>query len=104
MEKRLVEVAKDKEIVCYFNGFEDGESFVKIIDIVREKIKPDYSTFQGITDMQGYFDKLGLHVELEYDGMIGNYLVYRGEMDKESINTVKKWAKLIFDGLMQMER
>jgi len=94
---------QDKVVVCHFNGFEDGESFIKIIDIVREKIKPDHSTFQGITDMQGYFDKSGLHVEIEYDGMIGNYLVYRGAMNVESIKTVKEWAQIIFAGLMDSE-
>lgn len=105
MDKKLVEVMRDTgEFVCHFVGFDEWESFVKIIDIVREKIKPDHSVFQGITDMQGYFDKSGLHVELEYDGMIGNYLVYRGLMDEESIKTVKEWAHVIFDGLMDDEK
>jgi len=104
MDKKLVEAVEEKEITCFFNGFDDGMSFVKITRIVREKIKPDYSTFQGITDMHGYFDKFGIRVELEYDGMIGNYLVCRGLMDEESINVVKKWARIIFDGLMDDEK
>ena len=103
MDKRLIECVKEKEVLCIFDGFEDWRSFVKIFDIISEKIKPDYSNFEGITDMHGYFDKYGLHVELEYNGMMGNFLVYRGSMDEESINTVKKWARIIFAGLMDGE-
>lgn len=57
-----------------------------------------------MTDMNGYFIKDGLYISIEYNKMIGNYMVYKYEKySVHTLDTVTKWVKLVFtrmkDGL-----
>jgi len=101
MKKYKLVDTSDANIVSYdFVGFDDWIDFEKIMRFVRTRIEPERANYQGITDMHGYFDKDGLHVELEYDGAVGNWLEFKGERTEQNLSKVREWANLIFDELM----
>lgn len=101
MQYKLVEsISENSKITYYFVGFDDWRDFVKIMNIVKNNIKPDKSNYQGITDMNGYFKKDGLYIEVQYDEMIGNYLEFNGDKTDENLNRIKEWSEIIFDNLI----
>lgn len=101
MEKyRLVDTSEGSVITYDFFGFDDWRDFDKIVSIIKENIRPTKIDWQGIEDMNGYFEKEGLLVNLEYDSMGQNYIEFKGEQTKENLAKVKGWAELIFNKLM----
>ena len=101
MQYKLAEsISENSKITYDFVGFDDWRDFVKIMNIVKDNIKPNKSDYQGITDINGYFEKDGLYIEVQYDEMIGNYLEFKGDKTDENLNKVKEWAKIIFDNLI----
>ena len=100
MERKLI-IAKESNIVEYhFVEFDDGMDFISITRIIEDKISPDKMDYQGIEDMHGFFEKDNLHVDLEYDGMIGNWMEFKGEQSEKNLAKVREWANIIFDNLM----
>ncbi len=101
MKFELIETSqKNNEITYDFNGFDDCDHFLKIIKIIKDIIKPSRCKYSGLTDMDGYFEKDGLHVDTEYNSMIGNYLIFKGENTEANLKKVREWAKIIYDNLM----
>ena len=101
MKYELIETNQNNnEITFDFNGFDDCDDFVKIMNIIKGVIKPKICKYSGLTDMDGYFEKDGLRVVAEYNSMIGNYLIFNGDKTEVNIAKVRRWAKLIFDNLM----
>ena len=101
MDKKLVEgILKNNDLIFGFVGFDDWTDFDKIIAIIKNRINPDNLDYQGMTDMNGYFVKDGLHVEIRYNSMMGNDLVFKEERTEENLNKLRKWSKVIFDNLM----
>ncbi len=103
MEYRLtISDSKENTIEYDFIGFDNWTDFDKIIKIAKQGIKPDEIHYRGVTDMHGYFIKDGIRVDIEYDSMIGNWLVYKKEKNNEEhLEKVTEWARLIFDSLME---
>lgn len=93
--------SEDNEIIFDFIGFEDWKDFVSIMEVIQDLIKADKSEYKGITDMNGYFEKEGLTVGVEYSSMLGNCLVYKGEQTEEALSKLRSWSKMIFDALMK---
>lgn len=98
--KLVVAVVNKNLIEYHFNEFDAGWDFVEITRIIKAKIKPQRINYEGITDMHGYFEKDGLRLKLEYDGMIGNWMEFKGEQTENNKAKVKELAQLIFDELM----
>ncbi|WP_459477390.1 hypothetical protein [Clostridium saccharoperbutylacetonicum] len=102
MQYKLTEsISNDNKIIYDFVGFEDWKDFVKIMDIIKVKINPDKIDYKGITDMNGYFEKDGLYVEIQYDEMIGNYVEFKGDKSEENIIKIRRWINVIFDSLIK---
>lgn len=100
MQHKLSESISDTGTITFdFIGFDDWKTFVKIMEIVEDRIKPDKSNYQGVTDMNGFFEKDGLRVEIQYDEMIGNFLEFKGEKTNDNLIIIREWAQLIFDSL-----
>jgi len=100
MEYKLTESGKTStEKTFYFVGFDDWEDFVKIMKLVEEKIKPNESNYKGITDMNGYFKKDGITVEVEYSSMVGNCMIFKGTQTDANIEKVRLWAITIIENL-----
>ena len=101
MQYKLVEsISENNKITYDFVGFDDWRDFIKIMDIVNKELKPNKTDYQGITDMNGYFEKDELYIEVQYDEMIGNYLEFNGDKTDENLRKIKEWAKIIFDSLI----
>lgn len=100
MQYKMVETVEDKVITFDFFGFDDWHDFNKIISIIKSTIRPTKIEWQGATDMNGYFEKDGVLVNLEYDSMGQNYLEYKGEQTETNLAKVRGWANIIFDNLM----
>ena len=101
MQYKLVEsISENNKITYDFVGFDDWRDFIKIMDIVNKELKPNKTDYQGITDMNGYFEKDELYIEVQYDEMIGNYLEFTGDKTDENLRKIKEWAKIIFDSLI----
>jgi len=100
MEKKLIEAIEIDHVEYHFVEFDDGMDFVKIIDIIQDYIKPDRINYHGIEDSHGYFEKDGLYVGLEYDGLIGNWMEFKGEQTEGNLTKVRGWANVIFNNLM----
>jgi hypothetical protein len=100
MEHRLAEAKKEGLVRFHFVEFDDGMDFIAIVRIIKTIIKPDKIDYRGIEDSNGYFEKDGLHIDLEYDGLIGNWMEFKGEQTKENLAKVRGWAELIFNELM----
>lgn len=102
MRYKLSESTSDDNKITYdFVGFDDWRDFVKIMNIIKDKINPNKSDYQGITDMNGYFEKDGLYIEVQYDEMIGNYLEFKGDQSERNIIKIREWANVIFENLMK---
>ena len=100
MEHRLTEVKKEGLSRYHFVEFDDGMDFIRITEIIKNRIHPDRMDYYGIEDMHGFFEKDSLHVDLEYDGMIGNWMEFKGDQTEMNLAKVRKWAEIIFDDLM----
>jgi hypothetical protein len=100
MKHKMVETIKEDKVVYDFFWFDDWRDFDKIIFIVKDKIKPDKIDWNGLEDMNGYFEKDGLLVNLEYDSMGQNYIEFKGEQTERNLAKVREWANIIFDNLM----
>ena len=100
MEKKLIEVFDKNCVEYHFVEFDDGMDFIRITRIIKDKISPDQLDYQGIEDMHGFFEKDSLHIDLEYDGMIGNWMEFKGEQSDKNLRKVREWANTIFDNLM----
>ena len=100
MKKELREgTPKSGWVTFCFNGYDDCDDYLKIIDSIKEVVKPDKITFRGMEDMDGYFIKNGLKVTVEYDSMIGNMLEYENNGTSENLDEVRHWVKQIWDNL-----
>lgn len=100
MEHRMAEKNKASYTIYYFFGFDDWRDFDKIISIVKNNIRPTKIDWQGAEDMNGYFEKDGLLVNMEYDSMGQNYMEFKGEQNEKNLEKVREWANIIFDNLM----
>jgi hypothetical protein len=103
MEKQLIETSyKNKEKYFYFVKYDDWKDFIRIVKIVKENIVPDKIKYSGITDMNGYFIKDGIRIEINYD-FTGNELLYKDTGNPEDLEKVRGWAKTIWDELQKWE-
>ncbi len=102
MEKKLIEAFEHDYVEYHFVEFDDGMDFIRITEIIKDKIGPDKMDYQGIEDMHGFFEKDNLHVDLEYDGMIGNWMEFKGEQSERNLEKVREWAKIVFENLMEV--
>jgi len=93
-----------EQIQFDFMGFNKWEDFYSIIDIIQRKIQPDILRYHGLVDINGYFEKDGLSVSIEFTEQVGNSLVYMIDENKESFNMVSRWAKQIFDEMISDRR
>ncbi|MEL4105372.1 hypothetical protein AAFA46_00840 [Oscillospiraceae bacterium WX1] len=101
MDRRLFEVLlSGNNYVFGFAGFEESEDFSKIMKIIEEEIRPNRCNGGGLEDKLGYFDKDGFRVEVEFNSIMGNFLVYQGQRSDENLAKIREWAKIIFDNLM----
>lgn len=102
MNKRLSEglMESKNEYIFAFVGFDDYNDYIQIINIIKNVLKPDICKYSGLTDMYGYFEKDGLQVDVEFNWMIDNCLIFKGERTENNLQKVREWAKIIFDNLM----
>lgn len=100
IEKKLVEAPQENEdLAFYFNCYDYWEDFVLIFKIVNEKIHPEKSDYSGITDMDGYFIKDGIRMEVYFDEMVGNDMLYKSTGKAEDAEKARGWARLIWEEL-----
>ncbi|NPV90072.1 MAG: hypothetical protein HPY50_04760 [Firmicutes bacterium] len=92
------------DIVFDLFGFRDCEDFVTMTKIIKVIIKPNSIQYSGIIDMDGYFVKDGIRVEMEYDSMTGNELIYKGDRSEEKVAKVRQWAQIVFSELMRRDQ
>lgn len=83
----------------YYKGYDYWEDFDLMFKIVDEKIHPEKSDYWGITDMSGYFVKDGVRMEVEFDSMCGNDILYKSTGKAEDAEKAKGWARLIWEEL-----
>ena len=100
MEKKLMEAPHENgDWAFYFNCYDYWEDFVLIFEIADEKIHPEKSDYRGITDMDGYFIKDGIRMEVFNDDMIGNRMLYKSTGKAEDAEKARGWARLIWEEL-----
>lgn len=101
MQYELVESKTNNSQITYdFSGFDDWISINKIVNIIRGSIKPSRIALKGGVNVNGYFEKDGLYVEIHHDETKGNYLEFKGEISNENLNKTRVWARTIFNRLM----
>ena len=83
------------------NGFEDGKFFLRIIHIIQQVINPEIINYQGGEDIDGFFEKDGLRVQVEYDTMLGNMIEVESNYQPDELDKVRKWVKQIWDALQK---
>lgn len=102
MVKKLIETSDtDQSIVFYLSGYDDCDDFMKIYDIIKSRLTPDDIRCAGMTDMCGYFIKDGIRVDLEFDTMTGNEIIYRNTGHPHDLEKVRGWVQLIWNILTQ---
>ena len=100
MKKQLVEgTPREGWITFFFNDYDDSDDFTKIIQIIRQLIQPTKLYYNGLEDMNGYFIKDDIRVELEYDTMLGNMIEWKNDGHIENRKKVRKWVKTIWEAL-----
>ena len=100
MKKELIEYKEENgDIEFFFNGYDYWEDFDLIYDFVKDKIHPESDGRRGITDMDGYVVKDGIRMELRFDEMTGNEMLYKSTGKAEDAEKAKGWARLIWEEL-----
>ncbi|MDS0527771.1 hypothetical protein NNC19_18940 [Clostridium sp. SHJSY1] len=104
MQYELVEsIPNSSQVIYDFKGFDNWQSMNKIVNIIKEDIKPNKLTFSGRVNFDGYFEKDGLQVEVHQDETKRTYLEFRGQESEKNFNKIRVWAKVIFSELMYDE-
>ena len=93
-----------KEIVLtngdiYFplTGLDDWGDFKFVVLAIKNVIMPEYIEYKGITDISGYFIKNAQRIDIEYEEMVGNGLIWRKQyQNQNNVNIVRKWVNEIF--------
>ena len=100
MEKKLIEVPEENgDWSFYFNCYDYWEDFLLIFNIADEKIQPMERHYRGITEMDGYFIKDGIRMEVFFWDMDGNRMVYKSTGKAEDAEKARGWARLIWEEL-----
>ena len=99
-EKKLRETPRNNgDLWFYFNGYGYWEDFLLIFKIVDEKIQPVERHYRGITEMDGYFIKDGIRMEVEFWDMEANRMLYKSTGKAEDAEKARGWARLIWEEL-----
>lgn len=97
MDKILTEESISDKYIFAFTGFHEYHDFTKIMEIIKEIIKPDRCKYRNL-GKDGFFVKDELIIDVEY--VTSDFaLVLNGDKTESDIVKVREWAKVIFNKL-----